>query len=312
MRDGAQTMRIVPRHNKPTKLHKLCRANILWEEYMATTNAQILKYPRNLDPGFGTYCVREEKSVSTGFYAPADYQYGTAGIGFVMSGWFDYRGHAGAATCVPGTLLFANRDEYFSVNHLDASGTRRLVAWYDNAFLEQIAEAYGLDKAEFQAVALPPGKSASNAFAWMRAMAAGSGDAEDAACSLATAALTANEEHHGGQAASPRERQRILSAVRHVGESYCEPCPVDALARISGFSRFRFMRLFKAVTGQSVNQYVINIRLHAAMARLIETKAPIGEIALDVGFNDISYFNNCFRAAFASTPRLLRKRMCAG
>lgn len=278
---------------------------------MAVTHAQTLKYPHNLGPGFDSYCVREERSVSTGLNASAEYQYGMAGIGFVMSGWFDYRGRAGAATCVPGTLLFATRDEYFSVNHLDSSGTRRLVVWYDNAFLEQIAEVYGLGRAEFQAMALPPGKSASNAFAWMRAMAAGSDDAEDAACSLAAAALTVNEAHHGDKAASPRERQRILSAVRHVGESYCDPCPVDALARISGFSRFRFMRLFKAVTGQSVNQYVINARLNAAVARLIESKAPISEIALDVGFNDISYFNTCFRAAFARTPRQMRKRLTA-
>ena len=276
---------------------------------MAAPHAQTLKYPNNLDPGFDSYCVREERSVSTGLNVPAEYQYGTAGIGFVMAGWFDYRGHAGAATCVPGTLLFASRDEYFSVNHLDSSGTRRLVAWYDNAFLEQIAEAYGLDSAEFRAMAVPPGKRASNAFAWMRTMAAGSDDTEDAACSLAAAALTANESRHDGQAPSPRERQRILSAVRHVGEFYCEPCPVDVLARISGFSRFRFMRMFKAVTGQSVNQYVINTRLNAAVARLIETKASISEIALQIGFNDISYFNACFRTAFACSPRQLRKRL---
>lgn len=279
---------------------------------MAAVQSQTNKYPRDLKPDFGAYCVREEKSVSTGFYAPADYQYGTAGIGFVMSGWFDYRGHVGSATCVPGTLLFANRDEHFSVNHLDAPGTRRLVAWYDNAFLEQIAGAYGLDKAEFQAVALPPGKSASNAFAWMQAMAAGSSDADDAACSLAAAALAFPEAQRPGPDVSSHERRRILSAVRHVGEFFFEPCPVDVLARISGLDRFGFMHRFKAVTGQSANQYVINTRIRASAARLIETKAPISEIALDVGFNDISYFNACFRAAFACTPRQFRKRMCAG
>jgi AraC-like DNA-binding protein len=252
--------------------------------------------------------VREETCVSDG-PAAWEKQYERAGIGFVLSGWFDYRGQAGATTGVPGSVIFGNQDEHFSVNHLDSSGIRRLVVWYDRAFLEQVAGAHAVDKVQFRAVALPPGKAAASAFAWMRALAEESDDADEAACSLALTALIANEAQRGSQHVSPRERRRILAVVRHVGESFCEPCPVDALARISGFSRFRFMHLFKAVIGQSVNQYVINTRLRAAAARLIETKAPVSEIALDVGFNDISHFNTCFRAAFACTPRQLRKRV---
>jgi AraC-like DNA-binding protein len=253
----------------------------------------------------------EEVCVSDRFHSPWQKHYDKSGIGFVISGWFEYRGRAGTVTGVPGTLLFGNRDEDFSVEHLGSPGIRRLVVWYDREFLQDIAAEHGLDRACFPIVALPPGMAAARAFGRMLAVARGSADAEDAACALAEAALTVDARGVRDPDISGRDRQRILSVVDHIAASYYDLCPVDSLAILSGLSRFRFMRLFKAVTGQTVNQYVINTRLRAAAARLMETKAPIAEIALDVGFNDISYFNNCFRTAFTCTPRQMRRRLAA-
>ena len=254
---------------------------------------------------------REEVCVSEPLHAPWQKHYDKSGIGFVISGWFDYRTRAGTVTGVPGTLVFGNRDEDFSVDHLGSSGIRRLVVWYDREFLQNIAAEYGLDDTSFPTVALPPGKAAANAFTRMLAVARGWADAQDAACALAGAALTAGNKRYREPDTSAHDRRRMLAEVDYIAQAYCDNCSVESLAAKSGLSRFRFMRLFKAVTGQTVNQYVINTRLRAAAARLVETKKPIGEIALDTGFNDISYFNTCFRTAFACTPRQLRKRLAA-
>jgi AraC-like DNA-binding protein len=254
---------------------------------------------------------REEVCVSDRLHSPWQKHYDKSGIGFVISGWFEYRGRAGTVTGVPGTLLFGNRDEDFSVDHLGSSGIKRLVVWYDREFLQNVAAEYGLDNASFPMVALPPGKAAANAFTRMLAVARGWADAEDAACALAGTALTVNTGRLRDTEISARDRQRMLAVVEYIATSYRGNCAVENLAAMSGLSRFRFMRLFKAVTGQTVNQYVINTRLRAAAARLVETKTPIGEIALDTGFNDISYFNTCFRTAFACSPRQLRKRLGA-
>lgn len=72
-------------------------------------------------------------------------------------------------------------------------------------------------------------------------------------------------------------------------------------------SRFRFARRFRAVTGETANQYVVNRRLSAAAARLAATARPISEIAYDVGFNDLSYFNACFRSTFGCAPSAWRR-----
>lgn len=259
-------------------------------------------------PLFDAYFSRMEHSISHNTAPSWEKRYDKAGIGVVISGCFDYRAQTGAATAVPGTVVFGNPGEMFNVRYLDSENRSRLVVWYDNGFLESIAAACDLDEPRFRTAALPPGKMATAMFAAMQALARGSGDAEDAACGLASKGLAIGSDPRKPIAVSERDRQRIRAAVGYIEHAFGEPCTVEALAKIGGLSRYHFMRLFKAVTGQSANQYVINTRLRAAATRIAETKAPLSEIAYDVGFNDISHFNTRFRAAFDCTPREMRKR----
>jgi AraC family transcriptional regulator len=234
-------------------------------------------------------------------------QYDKAAIGFVLSGWFDYRAEGGRLTAVPGTVLFGNVGEHFSVHHLDSLGNRRLVVWYDRSFLEAIAAAHGLDQARFRSLALPPGKASSGLFALMQSLARRNGATEEAACALAATALTIDQQGRRASVVSGRDRRRILAIVGHIEQAFCETCSVSELAALSGFSRYHFMRLFKAVTGQSANQYVIATRLRAAVTRIMQTRAPMSQIAFDVGFNDLSHFNTSFRSMFNCTPRQMRR-----
>ena len=56
---------------------------------------------------------------------------------------------------------------------------------------------------------------------------------------------------------------------------------------------------------------VLQRRLDRAMRRLQspdERKRSISEIAFDVGFGDLSYFNRTFRRRFDTSPRLVRAK----
>jgi AraC-like DNA-binding protein len=53
---------------------------------------------------------------------------------------------------------------------------------------------------------------------------------------------------------------------------------------------------------------LVAIRLRAAATRLIETTDRVLEIAYDVGFGDVSHFNQAFAAAFSTTPTRFRRR----
>ena len=95
--------------------------------------------------------------------------------------------------------------------------------------------------------------------------------------------------------------------MRYINAYFAEPCPLDTLAAVAKMTRFRFAKRFRAVTGETANQYVINRRLSAAATRLASSHASIAEIAFEVGFNDISHFDACFRSAFGCAPSIWRR-----
>jgi AraC-like DNA-binding protein len=70
----------------------------------------------------------------------------------------------------------------------------------------------------------------------------------------------------------------------------------------------RFLRTFKRVTGVTPHQWVLRARLRDAARRLADTRAPVTEIALDVGFEDLSNFIRTFRAEFGVSPSRFRRR----
>ena len=74
-----------------------------------------------------------------------------------------------------------------------------------------------------------------------------------------------------------------------------------------GFSPFHFLRLFAGVLGVTPHQYLIRSRLRRAARLLADETRPITEVALDVGFGDLSNFVRTFHRAAGVSPRVFRK-----
>jgi signal transduction histidine kinase/DNA-binding response OmpR family regulator len=86
---------------------------------------------------------------------------------------------------------------------------------------------------------------------------------------------------------------------------------VERFAEEIGMSRKNLLRKIKALTDQSVNEFIRNYRLKRA-ASLIEGKAgTVSEIAYQVGFNNLSYFAKCFRELFGIAPNEMAARSTA-
>jgi AraC-like DNA-binding protein len=139
-------------------------------------------------------------------------------------------------------------------------------------------------------------------------IARGAVDSDEAAVAIANICLGASERFDASRA-SDVDTRGVLDAVRYINTNFAEPCSLDTLATVAGMNRFRFAKRFRAVTGETANQYVINRRLSAAATRLAATKSPIAEIAFEVGFNDISYFDACFRSVFGCAPSVWRRKV---
>jgi AraC family transcriptional regulator len=74
-------------------------------------------------------------------------------------------------------------------------------------------------------------------------------------------------------------------------------------------SPFHFLRVFRAVTGLTPHQYLLRARLRAAAALLVTTQTPVTEIALAVGFEDLSNFTRSFGAEYRLTPKRYRAQL---
>jgi AraC-like DNA-binding protein len=232
--------------------------------------------------------------------------YAFASVGVVVSGRFHYCSALGSTTASPGTVLFGNALEEFSYRYHDTEGVRRSVIAIDGHLLAQVAESCGCEPT-FVEAALAPSRNTARLYGAIRKLAAVEAPLEETIVDVAAAALHVGRRPRTPHA-SATEQRHVLEVARHLDRCYYEPIGLDAMARMAGLSRFHFIRVFRALTGENPRQYLIAARLRAAADRLIDTSEPILAVALNVGFNDLSHFNATFRHTFGVTPGDWRRR----
>ena len=72
-------------------------------------------------------------------------------------------------------------------------------------------------------------------------------------------------------------------------------------------SPFHFLRLFGSVLGVTPHQYLVRSRLRRAARLLAAEERSITDVALDVGFGDLSNFVRTFHRAAGVSPRAFRR-----
>lgn len=77
---------------------------------------------------------------------------------------------------------------------------------------------------------------------------------------------------------------------------------IDQFCSEIGMSRPTLNRKLRALTGFSTNEFIRTLRLKRASQLLEKRSATIVEIAYEVGFNNPSYFAECFRDQFGKLP----------
>lgn len=109
---------------------------------------------------------------------------------------------------------------------------------------------------------------------------------------------------HGAQAADPLvARCQEWAALNYACES-----PVAQMVALSGLPERTFKRRFTQATGMSPLDYVHTLRLEEAKQMLEAGDAPVEAIAVEVGYQDASFFSRLFRRKVALTPAQYRRR----
>ena len=68
------------------------------------------------------------------------------------------------------------------------------------------------------------------------------------------------------------------------------------------------MKYFKNTMGTSFIDYLNEYRLTMASRLLLSSESSILDIAAEVGFDNLSYFNRIFKKRFEMTPSAYRKK----
>lgn len=101
--------------------------------------------------------------------------------------------------------------------------------------------------------------------------------------------------------------ERIQNSIEFIEENLKEQLNIIGISSQSCFSPFHFQRLFQAITGFSVQEYIRNRRLSEAAILLKGTKKNILEVAIDFQYNSQEAFTRAFVNYFGMTPAKYRK-----
>ena len=103
------------------------------------------------------------------------------------------------------------------------------------------------------------------------------------------------------------EDRRLRRVITHLEDNLAEDLSLTDLARIAAMSPYHFARAFKAATGASPLQYLINARIERAKVLLKTTRLTVSEIAFRTGYADPGRFSRHFRNRVGLTPGAFRQ-----
>lgn len=116
----------------------------------------------------------------------------------------------------------------------------------------------------------------------------------------------------GGQTkVSQQERiaaERMKQMLRFVEEHYAEELTVERIAACVALSESACLRSFRQLLDITPIQYVKQFRVEKAAELLRSTSLRTGEIGIECGFSDGSYFIKTFREIKHCTPKEYRRR----
>ena len=103
--------------------------------------------------------------------------------------------------------------------------------------------------------------------------------------------------------AIPSSKQTVAEmAKKFIFDNYKSKITISDICAEIGCSKSTLITTFKKQFGTTVNSYITEVRLKEAATMLTMGDKNIGEIAIQTGFSDQSYFSKVFSAKFGVPP----------
>jgi AraC family transcriptional regulator len=238
--------------------------------------------------------------------APFVEQHDSFSVSYVRSGTFGCRARGRSFELVAGSILVGHPGDEYICTHEHAAGDECL----SFHFAPALVEAVGYRPETWRSVCVPPLPQLM--VLGELAQAAAQGSSEVGLDELGVLLAARFVEILSGRQRKPTEaracdRRRAVEAALWIDANAHERIDLESAAGEFGLSPFHFLRLFAKVLGVTPHQYLIRSRLRRAARLLAGDPRPITEVALDVGFGDLSNFVRTFHRAAAVSPRSFRQ-----
>lgn len=110
------------------------------------------------------------------------------------------------------------------------------------------------------------------------------------------------------EGAKPARHSKVQEVAGYITAHIQEPMSLESLAEKFFVSKYYLCRIFKEITGFTVNEFINVSRVKYAAALLEHEKWSITAVADAAGYDSITYFERMFKRYLNLTPGQYRKR----
>lgn len=108
-----------------------------------------------------------------------------------------------------------------------------------------------------------------------------------------------------------KKLNKLSSITAYMKDNYTKDLSLESLAKIFGYSPAYLSRMFRKYAKTNYKAHLDSIRLEFAYKDLVNSSAPIGEIAINNGFANSKAFAKVFKRKYGMLPSEYKKtRIC--
>ena len=106
------------------------------------------------------------------------------------------------------------------------------------------------------------------------------------------------------------DHQKVQTALSYIESNLSKELSLAILSEIVHTSPFHFHRLFRMATGETLNDYIVRLRLEGAATMIkYSPQLPFSQVAYTMGFNSQANFSRVFQKWYGVSPSTFRKEM---
>jgi AraC-like DNA-binding protein len=103
-------------------------------------------------------------------------------------------------------------------------------------------------------------------------------------------------------------KEKIVGDIKkEINDCWQQDIDFEQLAHKNGVSYAWLRKTFKELTGTSLNQYHLSIKLRNAEQMIYESDSTLSQIAYSCGFESVHYFSRIYKSKMNINPSQLRK-----